>query len=77
MAATIEDASSFAGPREFAAFLGLTPKQNSSGGKRRCQTKFYTACLGAGTRSTSLILLMNRRRARRDSKPKIAYTYLP
>ncbi len=35
MAATIQDASSFAGPREFAAFLGLTPKQNSSGGKQR------------------------------------------
>jgi transposase len=34
MAATIQDASSFAGPREFAAFLGLTPKQNSSGGKQ-------------------------------------------
>ncbi len=35
MAATIQDASSFAGPREFAAFLGLTPKQNSSGDKQR------------------------------------------
>jgi transposase len=35
MAATIQDGSSFAGPREFAAFLGLTPKQNSSGGKRK------------------------------------------
>jgi transposase len=33
MAATIQDTSSFAGPREFAAFLGLTPKQSSSGGK--------------------------------------------
>ena len=33
MAATIQDTTSFAGPREFAAFLGLTPKQNSSGGK--------------------------------------------
>ena len=33
MAATIQDASGFAGPREFADFLGLTPKQNSSGGK--------------------------------------------
>jgi transposase len=33
MAATIQDTSSFAGPREFAAFLGLTPKQNSSDGK--------------------------------------------
>ena len=35
MAATVQDASSFAGPREFAALLGLTPKQNSSGGKQR------------------------------------------
>jgi transposase len=35
MAATIQDASSFAGPREFAAFLGLTPKRNSSGGKQK------------------------------------------
>ena len=34
MAATIQDASSFAGPRDFAAFLGLTSKQNSSGGKQ-------------------------------------------
>ena len=34
MAATIQDTSSFAGPREFAAFL-LTPKQNSSGGKQK------------------------------------------
>jgi transposase len=33
MAATIQDTSGFAGPREFAAFLGLTPRQNSSGGK--------------------------------------------
>lgn len=33
MAATIQDTSSFAGPREFAAYLGLTPKQSSSGGK--------------------------------------------
>jgi len=35
MAATIQDTSSFAGPREFAAFLTLTPKQNSSGGKQK------------------------------------------
>jgi transposase len=33
MAAPVQDTSGFAGPREFAAFLGLTPKQNSSGGK--------------------------------------------
>jgi transposase len=35
MAANVQDVSSFAGPREFAAFLGLTPKQSSSGGKQR------------------------------------------
>ena len=35
MAATVQDTSGFAGPREFAAFLGLTPRQNSSGGKQR------------------------------------------
>ena len=35
MAASIQDVSTFSGPREFAAFLGLTPKQNSSGGKER------------------------------------------
>jgi transposase len=35
MAASVQDASSFAGPREFAAFLGLTPRQNSSGGKQK------------------------------------------
>jgi transposase len=29
------DVSAFSGPREFAAFLGLTPRQNSSGGKER------------------------------------------
>ena len=33
--ATIQDASSFASGREFAAFLGLTPRQNSTGGKTR------------------------------------------
>jgi transposase len=35
MAATIQDTSNFAAPREFAAFLGLAPKQSSSGGKQR------------------------------------------
>jgi transposase len=33
--ATIQDASAFASGREFAAFLGLTPRQNSTGGKTR------------------------------------------
>jgi transposase len=35
MAATVQSVKLFEGPREFAAFLGLTPKQNSSGGKPR------------------------------------------
>jgi transposase len=35
LAASIQDLSVFSGPREFAAFLGLTLKQNSSGGKPR------------------------------------------
>jgi len=33
--ATVGDASQFAGGREMAASFGLTPKQNSSGGKAR------------------------------------------
>jgi transposase len=33
--ATIQDMSAFASGREFAAFLGLTPRQTSSGGKER------------------------------------------
>jgi transposase len=35
LAATVNDPSAFSGPREFAAFLGLVPRQNSSGGKAR------------------------------------------
>lgn len=35
LAATISDPDTFSGPREFAAFLGLVPRQNSSGGKPR------------------------------------------
>jgi len=35
LVATVEDPSSFSGPREFAAFLGLVPRQHSSGGKAR------------------------------------------
>jgi transposase len=33
--ATVGDVASFASGREFAAFLGLTPRQRSSGGKER------------------------------------------
>ncbi len=35
MAPSVQDVSAFSSPREFAAFLGLTPRQNSSGGKER------------------------------------------
>jgi transposase len=35
VATSVQDVSAFLGPREFAAFLGLTPRQNSSGGKER------------------------------------------
>jgi transposase len=33
--ATVRDTSAFASGREFAAFLGLTPRQSSTGGKQR------------------------------------------
>ena len=33
--ATIKDMSAFASGRQFAAFLGLTPRQSSTGGKER------------------------------------------
>jgi transposase len=35
LVATVGDPSAFSGPREFAAFLGLVPRQHSSGGKAR------------------------------------------
>jgi transposase len=35
LVATVGDPSGFSGPREFAAFLGLVPRQHSSGGKTR------------------------------------------
>ena len=35
IAASIQDFSVFSSPRAFAAFLGLTPRQTSSGGKER------------------------------------------
>jgi transposase len=35
MAATVADPEAFRSGREFAAWLGLTPRQNSSGGKQR------------------------------------------
>ena len=35
MSAAVTDPSAFRSGREFAAFLGLVPRQNSSGGKER------------------------------------------
>lgn len=61
LAASIHDISAFSGPREFAAFLGLTPRQSSSGGKERLgrvsgwETDICASCsLSALTRSSSI-----------------------
>ena len=35
IAASVQDVGAFSGPRKFAAFLGLAPRQNSPGGKER------------------------------------------
>jgi transposase len=35
LVASVADPTDFSGPRQFAAFLGLVPRQNSSGGKAR------------------------------------------
>jgi transposase len=35
IAATVQDVGAFAPGREFAAYLGLTPRQHSSGGKEK------------------------------------------
>ena len=37
--AAIQDTGAFASGREFAAFLGLTPRQNPTGGKNAASTK--------------------------------------
>jgi len=61
MAASVQDASSFAGPREFAAFLGLTPKQNSSGGKQRLgriSPAKPSVLLGMGNRNLRKLLVV-------------------
>ena len=39
IAASVQDVSVFSGPREFAAFLRVTPRQNSSGGRERRVSK--------------------------------------
>ena len=53
MAATIQDTSGFASPREFAAFLGLTPKQNSSGGKQKLKRIFVRWATGTAQPASS------------------------
>ena len=35
ISASVQDISNFSGARQFAAYLGLTPRQHSSGGKER------------------------------------------
>jgi len=50
IAASVQDVSSFSGPREFAAYLGLTPRQNPPAasndwvGSRRWATVIYASC---------------------------------
>jgi transposase len=55
LAATVPDPTMFRSGREFAAWLGLTPKQNSTGGKDRLgritKQGFLSQAL-AGHRST-------------------------
>ena len=54
IAATVADPSLFRSGREFAAWLGMTPRQNSSGGKERlgrtskCRDKYSRSLLTAG-----------------------------
>src|SRR5580704_12544694 len=58
--ATIQDASAFASRPEFGAFLGLTPRQNSTGGKTR---------LGRITKMGDRYLQASRRERLRDAAP--------
>jgi transposase len=44
IAATVADPSTFRSGREFAAWLGLVPRQNSTGGKAREGTVISVAC---------------------------------
>ena len=62
LAASIQDISAFSGLREFAAFLGLTPRQSSSGGKERLghvskmATDICASCLSSAlTRFSSIV----------------------
>ncbi|GGY44601.1 hypothetical protein GCM10007148_11890 [Parvularcula lutaonensis] len=82
IAATVGDGSQFTSARHFAAWLGLVPKQHSTGGKARLGaiTKMgdrylrtllvvgATAVLRPGTKATSPLHLWARRLA--ETKPK-------
>jgi hypothetical protein len=49
--ATIQDAGAFASGREFAAFLGLTPRQNSLMSIPRLAKRSSTLCSDSGCRT--------------------------
>ena len=61
IAATVTDPSVFRSGREFAVWLGMTPRQNSSGGKERLgQTskrgdKYIRGLLVAGGRTARIV----------------------
>ena len=67
--ATIQDIGDFASGREFAAFLGLTPRQSSTGGKPRLGRitkmgdRYLRKLLVVGAVLRSSIPLAHRRRA--------------
>jgi len=71
IAATVADPSLFRSGREFAAWLGMTPRQNSSGGKERLGRtskrgdKYIRSLLTAGAVA---VLRHARRRPTRDGE---------
>ena len=73
LSATVVDPATFRSGREFAAYLGLVPRQNSSGGKERLGriSKMGNGCLRKllVVGATSVI-----RRARTSTSPSAAWT---
>ena len=63
IAATITDATQFQSARQFAAWIGLLPKQNSSGGKAR-----QSGISKPGDRYLRRLLVLGATAARRGSR---------
>jgi hypothetical protein len=62
---------------ELEEFIRSSMLQIMRGIKGALLSKFYTDCSRVRAAWSSLFLLTNQQRARRDSTPKIAYTNLP